>query len=57
MAASGAVAAGGPAAPRQGLGGWLRGLLRFAADRNDFRRLVSAVGGSLKGRGRGREPP
>uniref|UniRef100_A0A8B9TLS5 Translocase of outer mitochondrial membrane 6 n=1 Tax=Anas platyrhynchos TaxID=8839 RepID=A0A8B9TLS5_ANAPL len=38
MAASGAVAAGGPVAPRQGLGGWLRGLLRFAADRNDFRR-------------------
>ncbi|XP_035417324.1 mitochondrial import receptor subunit TOM6 homolog [Anser cygnoides] len=45
MAASGAVAAGGPAAPRQGLGGWLRGLLRFAADRNDFRRnLLLNVG-------------
>lgn len=51
MAASGAVAAGGPAAPRQGLGGWLRGLLRFAADRNDFRRLVSAVGGVFEGEG------
>lgn len=51
MAASGAVAAGGPAAPRQGLGGWLRGLLRFAADRNDFRRSVL---GRRRGRGVGK---
>ncbi|XP_038605714.1 mitochondrial import receptor subunit TOM6 homolog [Tachyglossus aculeatus] len=37
MAAGGVSASVGPGGP-EGLGHWLRGALRFATDRNDFRR-------------------